>query len=74
MMEWVLAEEGMGELRVMFLPGSWLSSRLLEKSRASCPGGRFPPSFIHQVIIITGLDKLYVSLFSPWDALDGDRA
>ena len=30
----------------------------IEKSRASCPGGRFPPSFIHQVIIITGLNKL----------------
>ena len=28
---------------------------LIEKSRASCPSGRFPPSFIHQVIIITGL-------------------
>ena len=25
---------------------------LIEKSRASCPSGRFPPSFIHQVIII----------------------
>ena len=23
------------------------------------PGGRFPPSFIHQVILITGLNKLY---------------
>ena len=31
---------------------------LIEKSRASCPSGRFPPSFIHQVIIITGLNKL----------------
>ena len=31
----------------------------VEKSRASCPGGRFPPSFIHQVIIITGLNKSY---------------
>ena len=31
---------------------------LIEKStHASCPGGRFPPSFIHQVII-TGLNKL----------------
>ena len=28
------------------------------KSRASCPSGRFPPSFIHQVIVITGLNKL----------------
>ena len=31
----------------------------IEKSRPLCPGGRFPPSFIHQVIIITGLNKLY---------------
>ena len=23
-----------------------------------CPSGRFPPSYIHQVIIITGLNKL----------------
>ena len=29
---------------------------LLEKSRASCPGGRVPLSFNHQVIIITGLN------------------
>ena len=29
---------------------------LVEKSRASCPGGRFPPSSIHQVIMITGLN------------------
>ena len=32
---------------------------LIKKSRASCPSGRFPPSFIHQVIIITGLNRLY---------------
>ena len=30
----------------------------VEKSRASCPSGRVPPSFIHQVIIISGLNKL----------------
>ena len=29
------------------------SYALVKKSRASCPGGTFPPSFIHQVIIIT---------------------
>ena len=34
-------------------------------STASSPGGRFPPSFIHQVIIITGLNKLYDCMFSP---------
>ena len=36
---------------------------LTEKSRASCPGGRFHPSFIHQVIIITGLNNLYNCMF-----------
>ena len=33
---------------------------LIEKRRGLSPGGRFPPSFIHQVIIITGLNKLYI--------------
>ena len=36
-----------------------------EESRASFPGGRFPPGFIHRVIIITGLNKLYDYTFSP---------
>ena len=38
---------------------------LIVKDRALCPGGRFPPSFIHQVIMITGLNKLYDCMFSP---------
>ena len=33
------------------------SMPLIEKRRGLSPGGRFPPSFIHQVIIITGLNK-----------------
>ena len=37
---------------------------LIEKSRASCPGGRFPSCFIHKVII-TGLNKLHDCMFSP---------
>ena len=37
---------------------------LIEKRRGLSPGGRFPPSFIHQVII-TGLNKLYNCMFSP---------
>ena len=37
----------------------------IEKRRGLSPGGRFPPSFIHQVIIITGLNKLYNYMFSP---------
>ena len=42
---------------------------LVEKSRASCPGGRFPPSFINQVIIITRLNK-----YKDWmDSEDGLR-
>ena len=32
---------------------------LIAKRRGLSLGGRFPPSFIHQVIIITGLNKLY---------------
>ena len=38
---------------------------LTAKRRGLSPGGRFPPSFIHQVIIITGLNKLYNCMFSP---------
>ena len=39
---------------------------LIEKSMASYPGGRFPPSLIHHVIIIiTGLNKLYDCMFLP---------
>ena len=38
---------------------------LIEKRRGLSPGGRFPPSFIHQVIIITRLNKLYNCMFSP---------
>ena len=40
-------------------------SHVIEKTRGLSPGGRFPPSFIHQVIIITGLNKLYSRMFSP---------
>ena len=37
----------------------------IDMSRVSCPGGRFSPSIIHQVIIITGLNKLYDCMLSP---------
>ena len=30
----------------------------IEKSKASCPCGRFPLSFVHQVIIRAGLNEL----------------
>ena len=49
---------------------------LIEKRRASCPGGRFRPSFIHQVIIITGVNKLGICLYvlAIKMVLDADRA
>ena len=47
---------------------------LVEKSRGLSPGGRFPPSFIHQVIIITGLNKLQLYVLALKMALDADRA
>ena len=37
---------------------------LIEKRRGLSPGGRFPPGFIHRVIIITRLNKLYDCMFS----------
>ena len=37
---------------------------LIAKRRGLSPGGRFPPSFIHQVIIAR-LNKLYNCMFSP---------
>ena len=36
-----------------------------QKEKELSPGGQFPLSFIHQVIIITGLNKLYNCIFSP---------
>ena len=32
---------------------------LIEKRGGLSPGGRFPPGFIHRVMIITGLNKLH---------------
>ena len=55
--EWVGGWVGGGEWVGRWV-GEWVSGKrtsILLYHRASCPGGRFPPSFIHQVIIITGL-------------------
>ena len=41
-----------------------LEKSMAEKSMALCTSGRFPRSFIHQVIIVTGLNKLYDCMFS----------
>ena len=42
---------------------------LIERSKASCPGGRFSPSFIHQIIILTGLNKYTNVCSRPEDGL-----
>ena len=49
---------------------------LIEKRMGLSPGGRFPPSFIHLVIFITGLNKLYKMLYvlALKMAFDADRA
>ena len=47
---------------------------LIEKRRGLSPGGRFPPNFNHQVIIITGLNKLQLYVLALKMALDADRA
>ena len=48
---------------------------LIDKRRGLSPGGWFPPSSIHQVIIITGLNKL-IQLYNLAlkMAFDADRA
>ena len=49
------AQKGIGMPSCMCVTGP---VPLIVKSRASCLGGRFPPSFVHQVIVITGMNKL----------------
>ena len=47
---------------------------LIEKSRASCPSGRFPNFIQDLVIVITRLNKLYDCMFFGLKiALDADR-
>ena len=47
---------------------------LTKKSRTSYPSGKFPPGFIHQVIIIIGLNKLMTVFPALKMALDTNRA
>ena len=47
---------------------------LIEKRRGLSPSGRFPPSFIHQVIIITGLNKLQLYVLALKMTSDADWA
>ena len=43
---------------VVLTASSSMNVELIEKRRGLSPSGRVPPSCIHQVIIITGLNKL----------------
>ena len=47
---------------------------LIEKRRELSPSGWFPPSFIHQVLIITGLTKLCLYVLALKMASDADWA
>ena len=47
---------------------------LIEKSSVLCPSGRFPPRFIHQIIIITGLNNLHDYVTTLKMVLDANRA
>ena len=62
--DWVI--KGLGMSSLVYATGHIKDPvPLIGKRRGLSPGGRFPPSFIHQVIIITGLNKLYNCMFSP---------
>ena len=62
--DWVI--KGLGMSSLVYATGHIKDPvPLTAKRRGLSPGGRFPPSFIHQVIIITGLNKLYNCMFSP---------
>ena len=71
--DWVI--KGLGMSSLVYATGHIKDPvPLIEKRRGLSPGGRFPPSFIHQVIIITGLNKLQLYVLALKMALDADRA
>ena len=61
---WVIKGPGMSSPVVSVRLGRKKIPCHLSKREGS-PSGGFPPSFIHQVIIITGLNT-YDCMFSPW--------
>ena len=62
--DWVI--KGLGMSSLVYVTGHIIDPvPLIDKRRGLSPGGQFPPSFIHQVIIITRLNKLYNCMFSP---------
>ena len=67
--DWVI--KGLGMSSLVYATGHIKDPvPLIEKRRGLSPAGRFPPTFIHQVIIITGLNKLQLYTCSrPEDGL-----
>ena len=64
--DWVI--KGLGMSSLVYATGHIKDPvPLIEKRRGLSPGGWFPPSFIHQVII-TGLNKL-IACSRPEDGL-----
>ena len=71
--DWVI--KGLGMSSLVYATGHIKDPvPLIEKRRGLSLGGRFPPSFIHQVIIITRLNKLQLYVLALKMALDADRA
>ena len=70
--DWVT--KGLGKSSLVYATGHIKDPvPLIAKRRGLSRGGRVSPSFIHQVIIITGLNKLLYVLALKM-ALDADRA
>ena len=61
--DWVI--KGLGMSSLVYATGHIKDPvPLIEKRRGLSPGGRFPPSFIHLVIMITRLNKLYKYIYT----------
>ena len=74
---WVIKLKGLGMSSLVYATEHIKDPvPLIAKRRGLSPGGRFPPSFIHQVIIITGQNKLYnrIHVHALKMALDADWA
>ena len=66
--DWVI--KGLGMSSLVYATGHMKDPvPLIAKSRGLSPGGRFRPSFIHQVFIITGLNSYTIVCSRPEDGL-----
>ena len=60
------AQRDMDKLPMQNILKSYIAFSINLMHRGLSPGGRFPPGFIHRIIMITGLNKLYDCMLSPW--------